>query len=65
MLDSEVVLGLSDIYIPGYPSGIKTGTRVPGFRVIRLQHKLIFTRDNDFPYPYLKRHLQTIFILIE
>ena len=32
----RLVLGLSGIFVPGYPSGIRTGTRVPGFRVIRL-----------------------------
>ena len=31
----RLVLGLSGIFVPGYPSGIRTGTRVPGFRVIR------------------------------
>jgi len=35
---SWLVLGLSGISVPGYPSGNRTGTLVPGFRVIRLQY---------------------------
>jgi len=27
---SQLVLGLSGIFVPGYPSGICSGTRVPG-----------------------------------
>jgi len=61
-----IVLELSGIFELGYPSGIKTGIRIPGFRVIRLQHRPTFTRDHDFPYsPPLERNLQTIFISIE
>ena len=29
----QVVLGLSGIFVPGYPSGIKTGTRFSGIKI--------------------------------
>ena len=53
---ATVVLGLSGIFVPGYPSGIRTGTRFSGNKIATYPstrpqpppptatHKLIFSR---------------------